>query len=438
MVQDWNTPNTNTPDRVYVNGTRIPVSDTDIHLRKEGPLDITRYAEVTFASPLDGEDYLSLFKSLTDSDNVEDASRDTLRIDVYEESIDEYTVLFNGVVTGVGGSESDNQKVHQCRAQGPGHFLENIKASQRYENNTAAKDVITNTVETLDRKIPLTIQNSFDLPRSSRIQDANESSVIEALTEFAETAGPLAAPIGFAASTVDNLLSSKSFTANRHTLEDVIEWFKEKKNIQVWIQPTKKGGVFTVSKNTSKDFTSHNAHYLDGNVTVINNHALREIKPFNTVIVNGAAQESFNDVGESKSQSPSGKFTRVKARHKPLYKLSGNTELTKTVYKSDAQSKTEVINEAKSVLKSSVDSATGGSMQVTHDKYIQPFDTVEAKPTTNAFAEQSVPTLTYEIHRCHYKCRPNDSVVPHINLNAGIHTDMEEDIEIISANKQSL
>jgi len=54
-------PSENCATRVYVNGIRIPVADVDVYLRKEGDLDITRYAEIGFASPFRGTSYTDVF-----------------------------------------------------------------------------------------------------------------------------------------------------------------------------------------------------------------------------------------------------------------------------------------------------------------------------------------------------------------------------------------
>jgi hypothetical protein len=163
---------------------------------------------------------------------------------------------------------------------------------------------------------------------------------------------------------------------------------------------------------------------------------LKEIKPLNTVTLNGRATRTIKEVGEYEQNIPPKNFYQVKARHRTLYRRNGGKELADTIRKSDGSTKQEVEQEAKSILKKRIDEATGGSMRVVHDSFIQPFDTVEARPTVNTQSNPVEP-IEYEVHRCHYKCRPSEpETVPHVDLNCGVQTDIDEDIEIISSARQ--
>jgi hypothetical protein len=437
MVNDY-VPTNPCPTRVYVNGTRIPAADVDVHLRKEGPLDINRYAEVNFASPWNDKDFLGEFdsiKELTQEDvnsaapnldqllENEAPSPDTLRIDCRNQGDDAYNVLFHGIVTGVGDSPNGNRKIHHCRAQGPEHYLDKIPASKQW-NRTTVEDVIQYVVNELNKNYVLDIG----------LGDVN----VSVAEDTADGTNPLSLSnfLNPRLLYTEDLITGKTFQANKHTLANVVGWLTDKVGGRTWIQPTLDGASFFIIKNVTTTSTNHKAHYLNnGNTRIINNTALKQIKPLNTIILNGKAAETFAEVGDFEINMPAGKFTQVKARHDVLYQRNNQKELTETIRKSDSESKEEVIQEAKSILKQKVDEATSGSMQVTHDRFIQPFDTIEARPTVNGQSNEVSP-LTYEVHRCHYKAHPNENTVPHIDLNCGVQTNVEEDITIISENKK--
>ena len=429
MVSDFQ-PQETCPTRVYCNGTRLPANDVDVHIRKEGPLAINRYAEVNFTSPWDGEDYLSLFNTLKDPSNQD--GFDLLRIETRnkelesEDDTEPYSTLFHGFVTGIGGSNHDSQKIHQCRSQGFEHLLDSIPASNAFKGQYTNKDILeyihTEYTDKLGELITVSTTYNTDVEQLSA-----EGGLLTVLP------GSL---IGL----VKAIKSNKTFLANKHTLTNVVNWFSEKTNQQVWFQPVPEGVSLIIADNLSQNSTHHTAHYLqDGETQIINNNALSEIKPINSVVLNSKATGSTADVdllGFDVTSIGDKEFTQVKARHLPLYKRSGGVDFSDTIKKSDSETKRETEQEAKKKLKERIDGATSGSMQVVHNKYIQPFDTIEARPTVNEVANDDINSLTYEVSRCHYKAHHTTDGIPHIDVQAGIHTDVEEDIEIIRTNEK--
>lgn len=417
-VSDY-VPQNPTPTKVYVNGTQVPPSTVDVHLRKGGSLAINRYAEVDFASPWNDTDYLSLFNSLSDNQT----EQDTLRIDVRNQDAETYSTVFHGVVTGVGDSDSSNRKIHHCRAQGPEHYLDKIPASKKYNSGVQIQDILQYATSKLSENFPLSVSvagvSGGDTENTIGVVDL-PGFVISLVGVFED---------------VSQLTTPKTFTRNKHTLTDVLDWATDKVGGRIWFQPTKDGTEMVFTRSPTSESREHQAHSLnDGNLRVINNNALKEIKPINQITLNGRASKTFAEIGSYEINSPSDTFTKVTARHTELYQRNGGKPLSDTIKKSDSESKQEVEQEAKSILKKRVDEATGGTMSVVMvDSLVEPFDTIEARPTVG---KQSAPVepITYEISRAHYKCRPNEPVVPHIELNCGVHTDMSEDIEIISSN----
>jgi hypothetical protein len=430
-IQDHSTER-ETPTRVFANGTRIPVADVDVHLRKEGPLDITRYAEFSFPTQWDGTEWLDLFE-IADPD--EQTSLDTVRIDVRDRTSEDYGVTFQGIVTGVGPSAGGPERMFRCRAQGPGHFLSRIEASRRFggPSNSIVEvgDVLEYLRSEMDSRLPFPITVA-DEGAQTKVQQSVAPSPVAGSTQGLISAGTgVLSFFGIG----KQLHTPKTFQSNRHTLDDVADWVDEMAGVRIWLEPTPKGAVFVGSENPTQQGISHRAHYLDeGNTAVVENNALVEIRPVNTVTVNGEAKRSLIEAGEFELNAPTDTYTKVKARHRPLYERADETEIQGgTVRKSSAESKAEVINEARSILKERVDETTQGEMLILPRAPIRPFDTIRAKPTCDTEVLDEGEPITYEVQRVHHKLHADKEMVPHTELTVGIHTDMEEDIEIIGS-----
>lgn len=386
--------------RVFVNGVRLPVGRFELQTRKEGDLDINRYCELEFASPFNGKDFLSLFDSLTD----EPSQRDTVRVDVRNQMDEQYDTEFYGFVSGIGDGSSENRKIHELRARGPGLILNRIPAGTTFKAGLVdVETVVGYIIEELNGKLPTELTIS-----DTRFEPSNQTVTVD-------TGG---------------LFSAKSWTKNKHTISDVVGWLGDKLNARMWVEPTEDGGEFVVSSNPTKNSRSYKPHYLGGDLRVIKNKALKEIKPLNSIIVNTQAKSSLLEVGDFSLNVPADDFTSVKAVHKPLLKRNGGAELSDTVRKSDAETKQEAINEAKSRLKRRVDEATAGSIYVVLDKAVKPYETVTVFPTISGQRYTDVNPLEYEVSRSRIIVDPDSNEVPQIELTAGLKTDPEEDIEI--------
>lgn len=411
-----------TPSKVFVNDVRIPVADVDIHIRNEGPLDISRYAEAQFISPYNGNDYIDVFQSSSPSDQD---NFDTLRIDVLDEDTGEYHTEFDGVVTGVGDSSSGVSQEWVCRARGPAFMFNKIPATWPVQGPALAYtlDFIVNT---LSEKIPQDV--TFVTP------DVN-IGILQTLQDF-----------GFEDVQDDWFIGrsgsiKKSFEANKHTLADVATYVRNKGGIRLWLQPT---GDELVLIPTTSPGTAHVAHNLNQSDTptvgqqtthelrLINNDALAELSPVNTIRLQGQAKISLEgSVLEDKvpeSEIRENQYLEVTARHESLVERAGGRELMADVdVDSDAISVINANREAKSLLKQAINEATGGDMETLLGAPLKPFDTITAKPSCDSNRGTNVPPITYEAMRVHHQIRPED--VSKTLINAGVEASFD-DIEV--------
>jgi hypothetical protein len=438
-------PDTETPSRVYVNGVRIPVGDIDLYMRKEGDLDFTRYLEGEFASPFDGVPYTDVFNSLTPTEQSEP---DTIRVDVQDRLSGEYTVGFQGIITGVGNSPTAGESWWSFRAQGIGHRLSNVPASKSFSGDGASvRDVLTYVTETLDDHLSFNVKlgNAPDQPvedTTSEDSDGSDEEVSAAegypghynpdsggSTESDPTG--VIRPNESERSFSYTVSTEKAFQYGKHTLADIVNWIGQKTNLYLWFVPTRDGASLIAVREPA--LKTHTAHYLDsGDTEVVNNDALSELRPVNTLVVKAPAKESVKESNTFQSNERGKALVVAKARHSTLYERSGRTELYAETHRiSDAMNKAEVENEARKRLKNAIDETTAGDMQTMLRGSATPYDLIEALPTCQGKTDRDLEPLTYETARIHHEITADD--IPETKWNVGVHTDSVEDIEIIDS-----
>ncbi|WP_135302115.1 hypothetical protein [Haloarcula amylovorans] len=423
-------PETETPSRVFVNGKRIPMGDLDVYVRKEGPLDVTRYVEGTFASPYKGEDYAGYFQGLEPQNQ---SSYDILRVELRDAVTEEYDTVFHGFVTGVGNTNG-NLSEWEFRARGPGMTLNNIPASQTF-TSASVDDVLRYVEHTVDDKLPINVEAVIGGQplRNTSVEDVSEGII--------DLIPILGSPLlkddddGY----INDLLSKTVFKANKHTVADVLSWIGDRTATRFWMEPVEEGTVLVGTKQPTA--IGYDAHYLGGDIDVINNDALVELTPVNTLVANGKAASSLVAAGDWELNIPDNTYWSVKARHGPLYKRAGETEyIGEPEFASGAESLQEVKNEAKSLLKQNIDQSTSGDIQTRLAAPVKPFDTLDALPTCDEEIATNQNPITYEIQRVHHKVRAGNNPEnerTHTELNVGLHAAMDE-IEVIEKSKKSV
>ena len=422
-------PDCATDSRVFVNGVRLPAGEVDIHIRKDGDLDVTRYAEAKFASPRteDGElehytDYFGLFPGNDRLVSDIRQSFDVARIEVLDTHADEqtddddkddaYSTVFQGIVTGVGNTDGP-EKMWMLRAQGPGMLMSKIPASKSFSNGST-KDVLRYIHERTEEKLPFDI--SVDGTEESFYFDDNQG--INLVEGFAETLPFI--------SDYDLPGGSKTFKSNKHTVADVVNWLRDRTGLRIWFEPTPNGAVLVGTDRPTE--TKHKAHYLDdGELYILDNNALVEISPVNTLVVKSKVTQSLgiDDVFEIKEIKTGNKYNVAKVRHDPLYEQAGERELiARPTVRSDADTKGGLVNEAVSMLKDEIDEATGGDMKTLLTAPIKPYDTIEAKPSCSKDLPADMDTATYEVSRVRHMIRPSGHSIT--KLNVGLHVALDE------------
>jgi len=411
-------PDCQTDVRAYVNGTRLPVGDGDLHIRKEGPIDMARYLDIGFASPRNGEDFLDAFGA-ANTDTQDDF--DVARVELLDEATQEYVTAFHGLVTGVGNAPNGPASWWTFRAQSPELLLHNIPASVVFKDAQVG-DVVEYVIEELRPQLPMdvgvAVDNDVSADRFQRESDSDLESFLNSEP-------------GLTQGTEARLATPKTFQANRSTIGDVLNWLRDKTSTRIWFEPTSEGVSLVVTDSPTQ--RQHDAHNLGGNLRVVDNNALTELVPANTLVIKGSAKQSYGSVGDFQINAPASDYLSVKVRHKTLYERAGGRELhAERNVVSDAFEKDELVNEAKSRLKEEIDAPSQGDMETLFRGPIIPFDTVRANPTCNEQVSSSEP-VTYEVQRVHHKLRTGG--FSKTKLNVGVHTSFD-DMEVVSSWEQ--
>lgn len=403
-----------TDARVFVNDVRVPVSDVDIHMRKEGPLSATRYAEGKIASPFNGVDYINAFDAANEDGQ---GQYDVIRIEVRDYLSDQFVTQFHGLVTGLGNG-SGPERIWTFRAQGVGLFFDKVDAGFTVEN----KDGITadSIAEIITQKInELFVGQPFNIDSVV----GNNAGVYKSEPDLSDPEfeqGPDGELRGTGTTT-------KSFVANRHTLADIVRWLEKTFELYAYVDHVPENPALFAVRDPHAG--THTAHYMGGNLQIIQNDALSELRPVNTLIAKGSAQDStgpFN--GLFSADEPADEYAYAIARHKDLFKRSGEMPLRAKSLEVDARDMEEVKKQARQKLKERIDDTSSGDMLTLPRAPVQPFNLVEAKPTCQESPATNVPAVTYEVHRVHHRIRGGERSTT--KLNVGVHTNAVEDLVI--------
>jgi len=416
-----------TDSKVFVNGVRLPVQDVDIHIRNEGPIDIGRYCEGYFASPWRNEDYLNAFDSIEGTDGKD---VDEVYIEVARHGSDSYFPAFRGVVTGVGNAGGDTaERIWKFRAQGPAFFLDKTPVQQNFEES-GTQEIIDSVGSQIDDKLPFSVTvPDVDGFEDSDKQLATSQTDTEGSESFSDSGGLVSGVEGATDEEVtpNNQIITKTFTKNRHTLADVANWLATKKDALLYFVPRPDG--VRIQPYFSNQIREWDAHYLGGAIRVVQNDALSELSPINTLTVNGKAASTFD--GLTNGNVSAGEYVQVKVRHSDLYERAGNTSLHPTAHVEDGSlAKQTVEKVAKKKLRNRITNATGGDMETLLFVPIAPFDVIRAKPTCAESAATDTDPIRYNVSRVHHRIRASGQSTTKLNVGVTVE---DGDIEIVNS-----
>jgi len=406
---------------------RLPIINDGLQLyeRKLGPTAITRRAEATIPiEDSDGTDwtsYVSAFSpvgagttsvttSATGVGFSDDAADSGVQIaDVIGQPLGENgepakepSVLFRGYVGAVGSRDGVNRA--RLQVYDPMKLLGQVAAGRAFTDETTTR-VLKYVASEYQAS-----QNVFDT-----VSVSSAGTVARPLRQIALDDASLGDIVGLALSN-ETLQSQFTFSTNRDTLVDVVEWVQETANIRVWFQPTGTAGLALVAVDDGSETydltpSSERIPY------VIKNNALYELSPINGVKVKGATGRRVG-AGPIEFNLPfDDTYVEATAVYPPLVERYGG-ELLKTVTSKETDGDI-LANQAAAKLKDAIDAENDGEMVTTLAPQLHVYDRVTSTPAC-AGVTTDVPSLRYEIQEAVHSVVPSDNNLPRTELTVSM------------------
>jgi len=438
------------PARVFIGGTEVPVvGDGDgngglnVQMRKTGASDLTTTARFTVPYVWNDEDIIGSIGS------IEEIAAPPVRVAVKDAATDQYVTVHNGPIATLGPSQSFNGGL-RIRVNDYANVLGEVSANVQFTDRFTVKDVLE-YVSSRAQEHELLAALPFTVKTDNRAFGFDED-VVGFVNE--RVRGPVIATDGDDStlrrvveasynSLFKNVDTNKSFTPNKHTLVDVMDWLCGLLNAQWFVRD---GTLIIADKPTARSLTGVPLDETPsaGDLRLIENNALFQISPMNALTVNGATREKLSE-DSSAVEFSNAPFSGDQSReyvtvypsatvvHTELAERAGKNNAPPVVT-SDAKSLDEVEQQAKSELKSRLDGASGGEMVALPAGSAFPYNTVTAQPVTCG-SNVALNDVTYEVEEVIHEITP-----PSVGgeggartvLRCGIEVTPEEDFEVTS------
>jgi hypothetical protein len=407
---------------------RLPIVNDGLQLyeRKMGPTAITRRAEATIPiedsagtnwtqyveafQPVGGGGSTNVSTSATGigfSEDVPTSSgvqiADVIGQPLGEngEPVGDLSVLFRGYVGAVGSREGVNRA--RLQVYDPMKFLGQVEAGVSFAD-AGVREVLEYVAQeyTAAQNVFTDVSVSTNVNTGSLRETTLRTSSVEELQELNQSRR------------MEN--TEITFSTNRDTLVDVLQWVQETANIRVWFVPSDGRGItLTAVEDASQRYdltpSSERIPY------VIANNSLYELSPINGVKIKGATGRRIR-AGPIDYNLPFGDtYTEATAVYPPLVdRFGGELLQTTTSKKTDGDA---LANEAAKKLKEAVDAETDGEMVTTLAPQLRPYDRVESTPAC-AGVTTDVPPLRYEVQEAVHSVVPSDNNLPRTEINVSM------------------
>lgn len=262
-------------------------------------------------------------------------------------------------------------------------------------------------------------------------------------------------------------LRKKSFVSNRDTLLDVYKWFEKKTSASLWFQPLGDGVKLVADIEPTRHRFVQNEVLLNSieqgdeylfhrPVSVMNNTALYEIKPYNTIRLRGDTSGSFlgregfvadavdtvnnqlEDIvlgsgefftgGLLDPEPPAEKYPAVTLQHEDLLEAANGTELSPEVIESDAGTIETAKNEAYKEFEDLLSEKSEGEVELFGEPQIMPFDALDAYETCGDYVQYEQEPVRYEVESVKHEKFSDDVYRTRIKVSVWAN---REEIEVV-------
>jgi hypothetical protein len=395
------------------NGVQVEVS-TDA---QQSGADIVSYAEATIPLTWRDEDIQS---KIQDFDPQAQSEYSLASIFMEDPRAEAWWPVMRGFVRGVRGSDA-GMGTATVHISSPDGLASAIPMSGMYER-PSIEQVMSDAVETFNDNTPF---NATLRGVSNRNVDTNSTSPAQYVAESSYGVGAFASGA--------DLSDMKSFKANRHSVADVCNWVCQNSSGRWYFEFRSEGtrGLSLVYDDGSNaiDFTqrtnksgpkeeqlANRGSFPDlgaNEVDVINNSAIKELFPVNTVRIKGATGASI--FGFETAMLPSRKAPFVEVEYAPLKRRAGGQTVAKE-YETDNVTLSSSESRAKTELRKQIQESGMGEITTYGKPKIRPYDRLTARPTCASVVENVNP-LTHQVASVHHDKKASSEYLTHIGVS---------------------
>lgn len=440
---------------------RLPVTHTELFINKDGPASITRTAKVEFPAEWGGHSisqYINGFQAQNPQEDDAGNLYDQCRIFMRDQDDEQWQIVHYGYVGGVG--PASNQGVFKFWCYDPADLMKGIQVSKSFGEPTIAQ-VLDFALEGTDengREVGINKRSVFDNikpyiagPQEVKQQKADTRNLGNEPIEGGDigfSVGPFQLNLTDLIDDIFDYIAGtevtqgilggqRRFQINRNNMIDLMDWFAAEVGGKWHFEPTPDGPILFFD-NTSAGATPEQPDHdiarrvfveqaimdnaadeqqagvnspsgftdkgVFSPVDTLDNSALADIKPFNTLTLFGEAttyRERYNQ--RYGSAGSAGAYTEeypyVKLVYKPLLERAGGYEYSAAPVESDKiyldQAKKAAIKE----FRKNLAEETEGHITLKGEPHVLPYDYLRTIPACNdTFPQAEAKPITYEVN----------------------------------------
>ena len=379
--------------------------------------DITKYAECQIPLEWRSSDIMSKVK---DFDPETQSSYSLASIFFQDVRNEGYYPVIRGFVRGVRGS-SDKMGVGTVHISSPDTLATAVPFSGRYDRPTVG-EVFSDAIETFNDNTPFNAQLRGVSGRTVSTTDFVEDALGVASFGLTDAVGKV-------------LPDVTAFKSNRHSVSDALNWvcentngkwyfsfrhqgtsglslvYDDGSNSVAFTQRENKSGAQDRRLNNQGSFPDLGATEVD----VIDNDALQELFPVNTVRIMGSTGVSL--FGFETHMVPAKRFPFVEVQYTPLVRRAGGQSVAVQL-ETDNVTVESALERGKSELRKRIVDSGTGSMTVYGKPQIIPYDTITAKPTcADVVPNADMRPLTHQVASVTHQKSAHSEYLTTINVS---------------------
>lgn len=393
-------------DNPYVSEwVEIPTTSVELYVNKDGVADIQRTAKVEFPMEWAGQPVIDLINGFR-PDDVGPFTFARISFRKGRDMDNPWEIAHFGFVGGTIG-KSGEPGVSRMWVYDMADLLGGMPVGVTFDR-TKADNVMGSVANRLDDVLPSAVNVDTEL--------------LESLLGPLTITDPDGEPIE---QQVDRFLPSKTFQNNRDTLIDVMDWVASQTGTDWYFEPQDDGVTLTIDADPAITLFQQDELVDDSavdtapwdntpeaeinEVRVIDNEALSDLEPINTIIVRGettrSSTEQQEQLGITEASAeylgdvvvPSKKFPVVKVRAWNIYERQG-IELAAPIVESDDITIEDARQTARVVLAQKLSQSSEGEIILYGEPGIKPDAIIDALPTCQSKVETTdIPPIRYEV-----------------------------------------